>query len=309
MTIHQSYEECESANQLLSFNYLNEYMEQNKKKFTDIQMKILKIKDGDGKYTNLGYLLSDQNTKSIRVVIYNDDDMVDLNKKAEYAGCLLKQYFEILDVLAAHNRSRYTYVGPSKEDVWDYPEESLRQTLLNMIIHTDYEVKEPNVIKVFSDRIEFSSFGGLPNGIAYDDLFVGMSVPRNKNLANFFKNYELTSNFGLGIGIIRDAYNRSLAYPRIRVNDDIFMVTLPNQNDAFDNGGNQNVHLSLAETSKMLNVLDILKEKEVISRKEFSETLNISPTRTSVLLKHLTEKEVLATKELPSGSIGYTRPR
>ncbi len=309
MAAIQPYEERVSENQLLSFNYITDYIEGEGKKFTEIQMKVLKMINKEGQYTNLGYLLSDQNTKSIRIVVYNEDDMIDLSKKIEFAGSLVKQYIDIMDFISQYNRSRYTYVGRTKEDVWDYPEESLRQTLLNMIIHTDYDMQESNVIKIFSDRMEFSSFGGLPKGIEYDDLFIGMCVPRNKNLANFFKNYEFTSNFGVGIGMIRDAYNHSIAYPRIKVNDDIFMVILPNQNMSFDNSGSQKVHLSLSETSKMLDVLELIKEKEVISRKEFAETLNISSTRTAILLKHLTEKEILATAELPSGAIGYTRPR
>ena len=38
-----TYEERESADQLLSFNYVQEYMQQHGKRFSQIQKKILKL--------------------------------------------------------------------------------------------------------------------------------------------------------------------------------------------------------------------------------------------------------------------------
>ena len=202
-----------------------------------------------------------------------------------------------------------SFVGQHREEVWDYPIDSLNQTLLNMLVHTDYEVKEANVIKIFTDRIEFNSFGGLPNGITFDDLFVGMSVNRNKAVAHFFRNIDLISSFGLGIGIIRDNYSRSLAYPKIRVNDNIFKVVLPNQHYGFEDGGAADVRLSLAETNKMLDVLAALKQKRALSKKEIQELLKVSSTRATIIVNHLVDKELLLQTETELGNIVYTRPR
>ena len=213
---------------------------------------------------------------------------------------------EYLDGL---NTSRYAFVGQHREEVWDYPIESINQTLLNMLVHTDYEVKEPNVIKVFSDRIEFNSFGGLPNGITFDELFVGMSVNRNKAVVNFFRNIDLVSSFGLGIGVIRDNYSRSLAFPKIRVNDNIFKVVLPNQHYGFDEGGLKEVRLSLAETNKMLDVLAALKQKQALTKKEIQDLLKVSSTRATVIISHFVDKELLLQTENNMGNIVYTRPR
>lgn len=303
------YDERKSRNQLLSFNYVSDYMKENDKPFSDIQQRILKIKNKDGEYTNLGYLMSDQNPKTVRVTVYDDHEMVNVDKMMEFSGSLLKQYEDIIDYLDGLNCCRYSFLGQHREEVWDYPIESLRQTILNMFIHTDYEIKEANVIKVFIDRIEFISFGGLPIGITFDDLFIGMSVARNKAIAYFFKNIDLSSNFGLGIGIIRDNYSKSLRFPKIQVNDNLFKVVLPNQRYSFDENGNEEVHLSLAETNKMLDVLEALKQKNMLSKKEIQELMKVSPTRATIIINHLVDKEILLQKDNGIGGIVYTRPR
>lgn len=303
------FDERKCRHQLLSFNFINEYMRINEKPFSDIQQRILKIKDKDGAYTNLAHLISDQNPKIIRVIVYDDNEMVNVDKKMEFSGSIIKQYEDIITYLEGLNRSRFSFVGQHREEVWDYPIDSLNQTLLNMLVHTDYEVKEANVIKIFTDRIEFNSFGGLPNGITFDDLFVGMSVNRNKAVAHFFRNIDLISSFGLGIGIIRDNYSRSLAYPKIRVNDNIFKVVLPNQHYGFEDGGAADVRLSLAETNKMLDVLAALKQKRALSKKEIQELLKVSSTRATIIVNHLVDKELLLQTETELGNIVYTRPR
>ena len=302
-----TYEERESVDQLLSFNYVQEYLQQHGKRFNQIQKRILKLINKEGKYTNLGYLLSDQNTKNVRVIAYNDNDMILIDTKCELYGSLLKQYEDILEIIERNNQCRYTYMGNHREDVWDYPLESIKHAVLNMIIHTDYEQCESNVIKIFLDHIEIKNFGGLPNGIKFDDLFIGMSVPRNKNLAHFFKHIDLTSCFGLGIGIIRDCYSNSLLFPKIRVNDSFFQVTLPNQHFGIEDEHGSS-HLSLSETNKMLGVLQALKQKGQLERKEIQELLKVSSTRCAIILTHLLDKEVLATVETANGIV-YTRPK
>lgn len=304
-----SYEERVCKDQILSFNYVSEFLKKSDKKFNNIQQRVLKIRDNNDKFTNLGYILSDQNQKIIRVTVYDGDEMVEVGGKHEFKGSVLQQYFDIMSFLEHHNRTFFTFYSSQREETWEYPRESIKQVLLNMLIHADYEVKDPNVIKIFSDRMEFSSFGGLMNSIKYDDLFIGMSVPRNKALANFFKNCDLSSNFGLGIGLMRDNYSKSLTYPKVRVNDSIFNVVLPNQRYAFEEKDRDGVHLSLSETNKMLDVLAALKIKEQLSKKEIQELLKVSATRAAIIVEHLVNKEILATTENESGGIAYTRPK
>lgn len=68
----------------------------------------------------------------------------------------------------------------------DYPEEALREALLNAIVHRDYSYSGSIIINVNDERIEFISIGGLLPGLSTDDIRIGISQPRNKNLAEMF---------------------------------------------------------------------------------------------------------------------------
>ena len=196
-----------------------------------------------------------------------------------------------------------------RDDVWEYPKEAIEEIVANMIVHRDYSIKGSSIIKVLNDRIEFVSFGGLPLGMKFDELFIGMSVCRNKYLANFFKHAHIASGFGLGIGKIRDSYFRSIVYPRFKVNDDVFKVILPNQEYAFDmNSDKDPVHLSLAEMSKLIIVLESLQEQKTTTKKIIQDTMQISTTRCMIILDFLVSKELLEVIDTEKGKV-YRRPR
>ena len=73
----------------------------------------------------------------------------------------------------------------------DYPEEALREALMNLLVHRDYAFHASGLISVYTDRIEFVSIGGLLPGILLEDVMAGVSVCRNQNLANVFYRLRL----------------------------------------------------------------------------------------------------------------------
>lgn len=69
----------------------------------------------------------------------------------------------------------------------DYPEEALREALLNALVHRDYSFSGSIIINVNDKGIEFISIGGLFPGLSPDDIRSGISQPRNKNIADIFQ--------------------------------------------------------------------------------------------------------------------------
>ena len=61
---------------------------------------------------------------------------------------------------------------------------------------------------MYTDRIEFTSIGGLLKGITLEDIRLGISVCRNPKLANIFYRLELIEAYGTGIQKIIDSYYR-----------------------------------------------------------------------------------------------------
>ena len=59
---------------------------------------------------------------------------------------------------------------------------------------------------MYEDRLEFTSIGGLVTGVTLEDVMMGISVCRNKRLANVFYRLELIEAYGTGIQKIMNAY-------------------------------------------------------------------------------------------------------
>lgn len=89
--------------------------------------------------------------------------------------------------------------GLTRRRVWMYPEEILRELIVNAVIHRDYTRKGMNEIRIFSDRIEFESQGRLPNTLTVEKILAGQKYPRNPILVQFGQYFELMEHKGLGI--------------------------------------------------------------------------------------------------------------
>lgn len=103
--------------------------------------------------------------------------------------------------------------------------------LLNAVIHRDYSYSGSILISVFDNRIEFVSLGGLPKGISYNDLLLGISEPRNIQLANIFYRLHLIEAYGTGVPKIMDHYLEYDKKPTIEISDNAFKIMLPNMNE------------------------------------------------------------------------------
>lgn len=63
----------------------------------------------------------------------------------------------------------------------------MREALINAIVHNDFSREIPPVFEIFSDRMEFTSYGGLISGQSREDFFSCSSMPRNRELLRVFK--------------------------------------------------------------------------------------------------------------------------
>ena len=63
------------------------------------------------------------------------------------------------------NKTVATFQGLDRVEQEDYPEEALREALLNAIVHRDYSFSGSVIINVNDDEMEFISIGGLLQGL------------------------------------------------------------------------------------------------------------------------------------------------
>ena len=80
-----------------------------------------------------------------------------------------------------------SYEGIQRVETFPVPEEALRETLLNAVIHKDYASAAPIQISVYEDKILFWNPGILPEGWTVESLTrKHASEPFNPDVANAF---------------------------------------------------------------------------------------------------------------------------
>jgi len=288
-----SYEKLRSVEQNLTFTSAEAEFAKRNVPFGAVQMATLGISDNNGIYTNLGLLLSEQCVHTIKTAVFQDNTQQVFKDRREFEGSLFRQLNDIYDYLDMHNQTQATFDKLLRIDRRDYPETALREALLNAIVHREYATSGSVFVKIYSDRIEFITPGGLVSGIEVNDLMSGYSVCRNANLAAVFYRLQLIEAYGTGILKIFEAYKSSPKQPKIEVTTNVFKLTLPNMN-----ASTANVDLTPYDS-----VLRYVRENGSINRKQAEELLGVSQTAAGVVLK----KMVASGELLKSGNTRQVR--
>lgn len=280
----ESFESVRSLNQDLTFSEAETYFHSKSIPFGGSQKKSLGIMNSDGLYTNLGLLLSDECAHSVKVAVFEGIEKQTFKDRYEFTGSILKQLKESYAFIDRYNRTQSTFSGLERVDKRDFPVEAIRESLLNCIVHREYSLSGSTLINIFDDRIEFVSLGGLPKGIEYDDIMLGVSMPRNKKLADIFYRLKLIESYGTGIFKIMHAYSTSAEKPIIDVTSNAFKIMLPNTKIQ---GRNE------IDSAKFNHILGLFESSEQITRGDVEKLLGVSYATAARILAKMTEQRLL----------------
>jgi len=283
-----SFEVMRSLEQNLTFQAAAKEFEARNLAFGPPQMKTLGILNTDGIYTNLGLLLSEQCTHTVKAAVFEGNDQNIFRDRQEFTGSLLRQLNEVYEYIDRRNQVRATFDKLRRIDTRDYPEVAIREALLNSLVHRDYSFSASTLISVYDDRIEFTSIGGLPAGVSLDDIMLGLSVCRNSKLANVFYRLELIEAYGTGMKKIMGAYEHSHKKPSIVATDNAFKIVLPNLNESATSSP-----LTGAESEEERLVLEFIQKNGSITRKEAETTAGMKQTSTGRLLNRMVQKSLI----------------
>lgn len=277
----EKYEDIRSLNQELTFIEAAREFETYQVEFGVSQQKTLGLMNTDGIYTNLGLLLSDQCVHTIKLAFFQGTAKVVFKERREFSGSLLKQLNDAFEFIDRYNRTRAEFEGLRRIDKRDYPVEAVRESLLNALVHREYSFSDSTLISIFDDRIEFVTIGGLVKGITFDDMMIGISVARNRKLANIFYRLTLIEAFGTGVPKIMRSYEGFTVIPKIEVTHNAFKITLPNINEAEEAA-------VLSENERA--IMALFTDKDTITRKDVEAVLSVSQAMAARVLKGLVDK-------------------
>lgn len=177
--------EIASPRQELTFNQLKIYYEEHGLKLNENFLQNLDLLTSEGKYNYNAFLLADENTVSIKLVRYLGTNKLELLENLEFGNrCLITATQRILDRLDVENTTyaKIEYFGRKEQEKID--SKALKEAVINAIVHNDYSYGNSPIIELYSDRIEITSAGGLPQELSQEEFLEGVTAPRNKENLN-----------------------------------------------------------------------------------------------------------------------------
>lgn len=187
----------------------------------------LKLKNKNGQYNVMAYILSDQNSIPVRVSIFSGrDKAAPLFSVKEFGNtCIMYsmdkilEYGDAINIIQADERNRIS----ERRDVPLFDYEAFHEAILNAFIHNKWLTLNAPQISIFTDRIEILSHGGLAIDQDENGFYSGASLPVNDVLASIFLQLRISERSGRGVPKIVGRYGKD----SIKIEKNRIIVTIP----------------------------------------------------------------------------------
>lgn len=130
----------------------------------------------------------------------------------------------------------------------------------------------------------------MVTGVTLEDVMMGISVCRNKRLANVFYRLELIEAYGTGIQKIMNAYQDQFIKPEIKVSNNVFKIILPNTNAQAELREELQYHTHIQPEDEETQIMQMIDQEKRIQRKQVQERLGISQTTSGRILKQMVKR-------------------
>lgn len=164
-----------------------------------------------------------------------------------------------------------------------------KEVVINAMVHSDFSREIPPVFEIFSDRMVFTSYGGLIPGQSEQDFFSCSSMPRNRELMRVFKDIGLVEQLGSGMSRILKMYDKSI----FKISEHFIKVEFPFSMPKEQNiiaSGNENGN----ENREEQKALEILRLQPAITAKEMVGKMGVSARTIGRIMKSLRDKEMIS---------------
>jgi ATP-dependent DNA helicase RecG len=153
-------------------------------------------------------------------------------RREEFTGPLPQIIDRAWRVIWEEMDKRAVVRGLQRHEETEYPTAPVREALVNAVAHRDYRLTGRSIeIRMYTDRLEITSPGGLPAHITLDNI-VEEHYSRNPRLVNGLYQWGYIEELGLGIDrMIEDMVSAGHLPPKFDATSYRFSVTLYNTKD------------------------------------------------------------------------------
>lgn len=230
--------------------------------------------NNDKRFNMNAYLLADNNSCSIKVVVFDGIDKSVMSKRTEYKDkCLLLTLSEVLEYFEAINITKVDVKGATRKEIQLFDYSCFREAWINACLHNDWNTGIAPAIYMYDDRIEIISYGGLPFSLSKEGFYKGTSIPVNKSLLTIFIATKYAEQSGHGVPTIVEKYGKGA----FSFDDGILKVTIPLEFERDEvTKRKEMVTKEFNLTENQNNVLNLIIKDSSISQKDIADTLGLS---------------------------------
>ncbi|MGK7394613.1 MAG: RNA-binding domain-containing protein [Candidatus Cyclobacteriaceae bacterium M3_2C_046] len=127
----------------------------------------------------------------------------ELTLKKEISGTLDEQIESASSLVQLHLPNESTIEGLKRVEQTLIPKKVLRELIVNAVAHRNYAITSRRIqILLFSDRLEITSPGRIPNTLTIEKIKTGNSALRNPAIIKYLDNLRYIDALGRGIPMI-----------------------------------------------------------------------------------------------------------
>jgi ATP-dependent DNA helicase RecG len=220
-------------------------------------------------------------------------------RREEIGGPLARVIETAWSVVREEMRVGAVVKGLEREELTEYPLFAVREALVNAVCHRDYRLKGRRIeIRMFSDRMEVISPGGLPGFITVDNL-VEEHFSRNPRLVSGLFQWGYIEELGLGIDrMIEEMTQAGHAPPLFKAQPHSFTVTLSNIKER-----RATPVWEKTMNERQAHALTYLRERGQITSREYQQLCpDVSPETLRLDLVDLVDRGVLMRIKAKKGT-------
>lgn len=194
--------------------YLEKRAERTKRPFSgqvDDLLKEIGALNADGKPTMTGILLFSEYpqqwlpqssvvfAKFVGKTPRGESGLAGYTRREELTGPLPRLIESAWNLIWSEMAVSAVVKGLEREETFEYPQFAVREAIVNAICHRDYRLKGRRIeIRMYSDRLEVISPGGLPGFITVENI-KDEHFSRNPRIVNGLFQWGYIEELGLGI--------------------------------------------------------------------------------------------------------------
>lgn len=218
-----------------------------------------------GAFIKIGFFESDEDLK------YQDEVHGNLLEQAEQTLSLLKTKYDVAKIT-------YSNFDGTRDEKFTFPQDAIREAVMNAIAHKDYSSGIPIQISVYNDKVIFWNEGQLPENWTVEKLSSKHpSKPFNPDIANTLFRAGYIESWGRGtIKMIKACKEHKIAPPVFTNEAPDFQVELIKYSD-------QGLE-ALGVKEELRKIVLHIQEHESITNSQVQELCEVSkPTATRYL--------------------------